>query len=243
LRMKKENEKKRDGIRFRLKQLRRRITYSNGFLQFAAFLAYILIYLYFRTLKVRYHFHPEFLELDRNKVFFGFWHGRQFLLIPSFGHWNATLITDISWAGEIQTRILQRFGYIVVRGSSKRKGVQALLHVKREAENGHSAAFALDGPSGPIHQAKPGILFLARKMHYPIIPLTSGAKNAWTLENTWCRYLFPKPFSRCFVAMGKPVWIEETNEEVLIQNLNRTMNQWTQYVDRKFGEDDCIIEH
>ena len=236
--MKREFIKKREGIRFRLKQLRRRITYSNGFVQFAAFLAYIVIYLYFRTLKVRYFFHPEFLKLDRNKVFFGFWHGRQFLLIPGFGQWKITLIADVSWAGEIQTCILQRFGYTVVRGSSKRKGVQALLHVKREAENGHAAAFALDGPSGPIYQAKPGILFLARKMQYPIIPVTTIAENGWRLKNTWCRYLFPKPFSKCYVAMGKPIWIDGEDEEKLVQNLNRTMNQWTQVIDRKFDKRD-----
>jgi lysophospholipid acyltransferase (LPLAT)-like uncharacterized protein len=241
--MKKESDTKRNGIRFKLKQLRRRITYSEGFIQFAAFLVFSIIYLYFRTLKVRYYFHPEFLKLDRNKVFFGFWHGRQFLLIPGFGPWKITLIADVSWAGEIQTRILQRFGYTVVRGSSKRKGVQALLHVKREAENGHAAAFALDGPSGPIHEAKPGILFLARKMRYPIIPVTTNAKNGWKLKNTWCRYLFPKPFSKCYVAMGRPVWINEENEDVLVKTLNQTMNHWTQFVDRQFDKYDGIIEH
>ena len=70
-----DSDKKRTGIRSHLKQFRRRISYSNGFIQFAAFLAYIVIYLYFRTLKIRYSYHPEFLQLDRNKVFFGFWHG------------------------------------------------------------------------------------------------------------------------------------------------------------------------
>jgi lysophospholipid acyltransferase (LPLAT)-like uncharacterized protein len=240
--MKKRSVKKRDGPRFRLKQLRRRITYSAGFVQFTAFLAYTFIYLYFRTLKVRYYFHPEFLKLDRNKVFFGFWHGRQFLLIPGFGYWNITLIADVSWAGEIQTCILKRFGYTVVRGSSKRKGVQALLHVKREAENGHAAAFALDGPSGPIYQAKPGILFLAKKMQYPIIPVATSAKNGWIVKNTWCRYLFPKPFSKCRVAMGKPIWIDEEDEEALVRNLNQTMIRWTKCIDRKFFKRDQINE-
>ena len=227
--------KKQNGIRFHLKRFRRRITYSKGFVQLVAFLAYTVIYLYFRTLKIRFYFHPEFLKLDRNKVFFGFWHGRQFLLIPSFAHWNITLITDISWAGDIQTLILQRFGYKVVRGSSKRKGVQALLHVKREAENGRSAAFALDGPSGPIYKAKPGILFLAQKMHYPIIPVVTNAEKAWRIKNTWCQYLLPKPFSKCYVAMDKPFWIDRVIDETVLQKFNDKMIHWTQFIDDKFS--------
>jgi lysophospholipid acyltransferase (LPLAT)-like uncharacterized protein len=227
--------KKRNGIQSHLRQFRRRITYSKGFLQFTAFLAYIVIALYFRTLKVRYYFHSEFLKLDRNHVFFGFWHGRQFLLIPGFGHWHITLMTDISWAGDIQTSILKRFGYTVVRGSSKRKGVQALLHVKREAEKGHPAAFAMDGPKGPIYQAKPGILFLAQKMDYPIIPVATSAEKAWILKNTWCQYLLPKPFSRCYVAMGKPFWMHIKNSQTVLEELNDKMKQWTQFVDQKFS--------
>jgi lysophospholipid acyltransferase (LPLAT)-like uncharacterized protein len=81
-------------------------------------------------------------------------------------------------------------------------------------------------------------LFLAKKMQYPIIPVATSAKNGWIVKNTWCRYLFPKPFSKCRVAMGKPVWIDEEDEEALVQNLNRTMIRWTQCIDRKFFRHD-----
>jgi len=222
-------------IGFSLKSLRRRITYSDGFINFLASLAVFVITCYTKTLRIRYYFHPDFLRLDRTKVFYGFWHGRQFLLVPSFGNWHISIMSDLSWAGEIQTRILSRFGYVIVRGSSKRKGAQALLTMKKVIENGAAGGFALDGPSGPIYKSKPGILFLAQKMGYPIIPLTASADQAWILKKTWCRYLLPKPFARCYVAMGKPIRVLKGNVGPTSEELDRILIDWTAQIDRKVG--------
>ena len=222
-------------IRTRLKQWRRRLTYSERFIHFLAVLATLAIIEYTKTLKIRYYYHPEFLKLDRNKTIFGFWHGRQFLLVPSYGPWHVALMTDVSWAGDIQSKILSRLGYVIVRGSSKRKGVQALLNMKKAMERGYPAGFALDGPRGPIYQSKPGILFLAQKFGYPIIPTATSADRCWILKSTWCRYLLPKPFSRCYVAMGRPIWDTIDGETLTPELLDRHMMDWTAEADRKMG--------
>lgn len=218
-----------------LKNLRRQITYSDGFINFLASLSVLVIACYTKTLKVRYYFHPDFLKLDRTKVFYAFWHGRQFLLVPSFGSWHISIMSDLSWAGEIQTRILSRFGYVVVRGSSKRKGAQALLSMKKVIKNGAAGGFALDGPSGPIYKSKPGIIFLAQKMGYPIIPLTASADRAWILKKTWCHYLLPKPFAKCYVAMGKPIWVVKKDVRLTSEELDRILIDWIAQIDRKVG--------
>jgi len=227
--------KKIRSMGFSLKKLRRRITYSDRFINFVASLAVFIITVYIKTLKIKYYFHPDFLKLDRTKVFYGFWHGRQFLLVPSFGSWHISLMSDLSWAGEIQTRILSRFGYVVVRGSSKRRGAQALLAMKKVIEKGTAGAFALDGPSGPIYKSKPGIIFLAQKMGYPIVPLTTSADRAWILKKTWCRYLLPKPFARCYVAMGKPIWVLKKQIGLTAEELDRILIDWTAQADQKVG--------
>ena len=222
-------------FRLRLKGWRRRITYSTRFTDFIASAATLFIRAYTKTLKTQYYFHPEFLNLDHNKVFFGFWHGRQLLLVPSFGHWHVTLMTDLSWAGEIQTRILTRLGYHVVRGSSKRKGIRALLSMKKEIEKGFSGAFALDGPRGPIYKSKPGILFLAKKFDYPIIPTATSAGRCWILKSTWCHYMLPKPFSRCYISMGRPMRVSSESEEFLSAAFDKHLKVWTAKADIKVG--------
>lgn len=222
-------------IRSRLKQYRRRITYSEGFVDFFASLATLAIILYTKTLKIKYYHHPEFLELENNKFIFGFWHGIQFVLVPNFGSYHNVVMTDVSWAGEIQTKILIKFGYIIVRGSSKRKGVQALLNMKKALDKGFPGGFALDGPRGPIHKSKPGILFLARKLNYPIVPLATASDRCWILRSTWCKYVLPKPFSRCYVAVGRPIRSSESEGELLPEELDRILLEWTAKADQRVG--------
>lgn len=224
-----------DAVAFHLKKMRRRITYSERFINLIAVLAVFFFFFYFRLLRVRYYFHPEFLNLERSKVIYGFWHGRQFLLIPNFSHFNAVVMSDVSWAGEIQSKILNRLGYMVVRGSSKRKGTQALIQMKKIIQEGCPGAFALDGPSGPIYQSKPGILFLAQKLGYPIVPVATSANRVWTLKKTWCRYMLPKPFARCYIAMGKPIDTENMNSQITTKELDRILVEWTRRVDQKVG--------
>ncbi len=213
----------------RWKQLRRRITYSEFSFNFLAALGYALITLYTKTLKIKVCFHPELEKMDRSKTFFGFWHGRQFLLIPVAGKWGVSILSDLSWAGEIQARLLRRFGYVIVRGSSKRQNVRALLGMKQAMENGNPGAFALDGPSGPIYQSKPGVVFLAQKMNRTIVPVVVSANNPWILKNTWCKYVFPKPFSKCYVSFERPLPIDE---DFSPEKLDDILNQKTQNADR-----------
>lgn len=232
-----KNRPQIESISYRLKQFRRRITYSEGFISFLAAVAVFFIRVYSKTLRIRYEYHPEFERLDRKKVLFGFWHGRQFLLIPSYGDWHVSLLSDLSWAGDIQTKILERMGYKVIRGSSKRKGVQALISLKKVIESGYSTALALDGPRGPIYHSKPGILFLAQKLGYPIIPTATTAKHAWIFKNTWCRYMLPKPFSRCYIMMDEPFYVNSGFNEVQQKQLDTIMRGWTRKADEIIGRE------
>jgi lysophospholipid acyltransferase (LPLAT)-like uncharacterized protein len=196
----------------------------------AAGLGSLLIRAYAATLRIEKRVDPETASLDPAKVLYAFWHGRQFLLGPSFRHQGIAVMTDLSWAGRIQAGIMSRLGYPVVRGSSRRQAARALADMKRTLESGCSAAFAVDGPSGPIHRSKPGIVYLAQKLGYPIVPVATSARPAWVLGNTWCRYLVPAPFSRAVVALGPPIHAaakgDLTNDE-----LDSILVRWTAETD------------
>jgi lysophospholipid acyltransferase (LPLAT)-like uncharacterized protein len=220
-----------------LKQLRRKVTYSPFFINLMASLATVIIRLHVKTLKIKRYYHPDFFKLDRNKVFYGFWHGNLYLLIPSFRNWNIAVMTDLSWSGAIITQILIRFGYPIVRGSSRRKGVQALLNMKRSVEVGCAGGIALDGPRGPLFKSKPGILFLAEKFKYPIVPFLAGGDRVWQFK-TWDRFFLPKPFSRCYVAVGKPIHVNETDSKVTPEELDRIMMEWTRIADHKLKKEE-----
>lgn len=219
-------------IKKRLKKFRRKITYSDTFLDFICSLAVLIIRFYLKTLRIRFYLHPEMVKVDRSKAIYSFWHGRLFLLAPYFSDWPVCLLIDLSWSGEIIARISSKLGYKVVRGSSKRKGIEGLINLRKAFEQGWSAGIAVDGPRGPLHKSKGGSIFLSNKSHYPIVPLTYSAEHKWIL-NTWCHFMIPKPFSKCFISMGPPIW-KATNNNFIPLDLDIILSKVTDYCDNKF---------
>ncbi len=139
------------------------------------------------------------------------WHGDELLLLPVFGGWGLAVMASRSKDGDLMARILQRFGYFVVRGSSSRGGAGALkgLVDAVRVEN-RSASIAVDGPRGPVFKAKPGILFLARTTGVPIIAAAGCASSQWDIKGAWNQGYLPKPFAKCVALFGEPLFVPAT---------------------------------
>ncbi len=182
-----------------------------------SFIGWLIISLWSRTIRIRFvnRETPDRFNREGRNYIFAFWHGRQFLLF--FHHRNRSLVIPASESrdGEIQARILKRFGCEVVRGSSKRKGERALLGLVDGLRKGKSIALAVDGPRGPVYEVKQGVTYLAGKLDKVIIPMATGAKRSWILEKIWDKYLLPVPFTTGVIVYGDPIVVRGTGEEEL----------------------------
>ncbi len=108
--------------------------------------------------------------------------------------------------GAFVSFLSSKFGYKTARGSSSKGGKEALLELEAAVSGGFPAAFTVDGPRGPRHQCKPGVLALASKMHIPILPVAGIASNSWVLEKTWDKTKVPPPFAKITYQFGKLVY-------------------------------------
>lgn len=148
-------------------------------------------------------------------VVFVLWHGR--LLPCTYYHRQQKLATLISQHrdGEYITRIVERWGFEVVRGSSSRGGAQALRQIVRTLRRGTAMAITPDGPRGPREVMKPGALIAAQMAGVPVIPVAAGTPRAWWFGG-WDRFLVPKPFARIRMEYGEPFLIprEATEREI-----------------------------
>jgi lysophospholipid acyltransferase (LPLAT)-like uncharacterized protein len=152
---------------------------------------------------------PEtFREFQRvgQPVIYVLWHGR--LLPLTYGRRGEGVVALISRNrdGEYIARIVERWGFETVRGSSSRGGMAALRELVRKVREGKSIAITPDGPRGPREQMKPGALILAQLSGAPIIPAAASAERAWWFGR-WDRFLIPQPFSRIRVAYGEPLFV------------------------------------
>ena len=140
-----------------------------------------------------------------------FWHNR----IPVATYfWRARAIVVMSsqsFDSEYIARFIQRFGYGAARGSSTRGSRSALIQMIRAVKLGRSAAFTVDGPRGPVYQAKPGALLLSAKSGAAILPFSISIDRCWRLPS-WDRIEIPKPFARVFVVIGERFHVDDPDD-------------------------------
>ena len=171
-----------------------------------------------RTTSVRTEGEENFRQFWREKrpVVFTLWHGR--LLPCTYHHRHQDVVTLVSHHrdGEYITRLVQKWGYTAVRGSSSRGGLDALRELVRHLRGGRSLAITPDGPRGPREKLKPGPLLAAQLAGAPIIPVASGASRA-SYFGGWDRFLIPHPFARLQIAYGEPVYVPRRADEAGLQ--------------------------
>jgi lysophospholipid acyltransferase (LPLAT)-like uncharacterized protein len=184
-------------------------------LRVLAFILAAVISLWSRTFKVRFvnRETPERLTAEGQSVIYAFWHGSLFLLPSTHRKSGVVIMVSESRDGEVMAGLLKYFGFGVTRGSSKRKGDRGLLGLIRALRNGRSVAIAVDGPRGPLHKVKDGVVFLAGREQAPIIPVVTGAKRFRVLEGTWEKLVVPAPFTEGIVLYGDPIFVNGTTEE------------------------------
>jgi lysophospholipid acyltransferase (LPLAT)-like uncharacterized protein len=163
-----------------------------------------------------------------------FWHS---CILPSayiFRGLGIRVITSASYDGEYIARIIQKLGFVAVRGSSSRNAVPALLGLRRALAEGWTVAFTLDGPRGPRHKVKPGPVALGRASGLALTTFHAAVDKAWVL-NTWDRLMIPRPCSRVLVRVGKLIQVPADASE---QDLERYTRELQATLDRvcAFGE-------
>lgn len=153
--------------------------------------------------------------LEQRPLIGSFWHS---CIIPATyicRDLGVRVMSSNSYDGEYMGRIIHKFGFVAVKGSSSRNAVRALLGLRRALEEGWTVAFTLDGPRGPRHKVKPGPVALARSSQVPLTMFHAAVDRAWVL-NSWDRMMIPMPFSRVLVRFGKliPVPRDARDEDI-----------------------------
>ncbi len=164
------------------------------------------------TLRVSSGYEPGAESEPRPGPFiYCFWHRCIVSAVYIFRNHQIAVMTSRSFDGEYIARIIRKFGFIPVRGSSSRGSIGALRGMQRALEAGHKIAFTIDGPRGPRYVAKPGPVFLARSTGMEIVSFYLAPERAWVLKS-WDQLLIPKPFSRVHLVWGPPVSVSPDSE-------------------------------
>ena len=123
---------------------------------------------------------------------------------PDCDHEHLAALISASKDGALLAAVLRSFGVEAVRGSSSRRGGQALLELTSWAGRGYDLAVTPDGPRGPRHIVQDGVMALAQVTGLPIIPYS--CRLGWKIQlKSWDRFQIPLPFSHCEMIFGDPI--------------------------------------
>jgi lysophospholipid acyltransferase (LPLAT)-like uncharacterized protein len=132
--------------------------------------------------------------------------------------------------GGVLAYVLERFGIQPIRGSTSRRGPQALLEATTWMERNYSIVITPDGPRGPVYRIQEGIIHLAQVTGRPIIPTSNFTRWKICLRS-WDRFQIPLPFARGQCYYGEPIWVPrnatEAGREELRAKLESSMRAIT----------------
>jgi lysophospholipid acyltransferase (LPLAT)-like uncharacterized protein len=150
------------------------------------------------------------LRSRRQPFIFAFWHGTMLPLVWLHRGEGVPVVISEHRDGEIIARIVERFGFTTIRGSTTRGAARALLGIVRELEAGSEVAVTPDGPRGPARKFASGALVAAQRVGVPIVCIGVSASRAWRLKS-WDSFMIPKPFSRVCIAYAVPTCVSATS--------------------------------
>ncbi|CAN5839585.1 hypothetical protein BH18ACI5_BH18ACI5_21030 [soil metagenome] len=181
-----------------------------------AWIAYPLIALLCRTYRWRIDGKARYDQVTASgrQPILALWHGRILAGLHHFKDRGVVVMTSRNFDGEWIARILHKFGFGTARGSTSRGGARALVQMRRDLLAGRPAAFTVDGPRGPARVVQPGVVFLAGSTGHPILPYHIESNRHWTL-GSWDRTQIPKPFATVALAIGEPLEVPGTDDDVV----------------------------
>jgi len=189
------------------------------------------------TQRCRWEYHPEVLK-PIGSVIFSIWHNRLPFSLIMYRRYarqkkqphQMAAIVSASKDGGVVARILEHFGVQPVRGSSSRRGPQALLELTTWAERGYDLAITPDGPRGPRYVVQPGAMALAQLTGRPLVPVSYHLSWKICLKS-WDRFQIPLPFGRAVMKFGEPLRVpreaSDQQREILRQQLEQRMRDLT----------------
>ena len=172
------------------------------------------------------------------RLIFSIWHNRLALSLIMYRRYilkrwrdrRLAAMVSASRDGGLLARILEHFAVQPVRGSSSRRGAQALREMVSWGEQAFDLAITPDGPRGPCYSVQDGVISAAQLTGLPIVPVSYELN--WKIRlKSWDRFHVPLPFARCRVTSGPilrvPRDASDAEREILRLKLEEIMRSIT----------------
>ena len=179
-----------------------------------------------------------FSTTPKDTVIFAVWHNRLSLVLKLYNrfvrarhpHRRMAAMVSASKDGGMLAHVLELFEVEPVRGSSSRRGAQALRELVTWGERGYDLAITPDGPRGPCYVVRDGVIATAQLSGLAIVPVAFHLNWKFRLKS-WDHFQIPLPFARCEITTGRLIRVPreatDADRETLRQQLEAELRAIT----------------
>lgn len=183
---------------------------ASKFLKKNQWIVTLLLKAYTHTQK----FFTHILEINNKNLtpcIYAMWHSDQFCVFGMPDKDKISILISKSFDGGIVADVSVSMGFKVVRGSSSKSGaVEATMKMIELLKAGEHVAVTVDGPHGPLHKVKNGVIKLAQKSGAPIVPVCwYSAQKSFIKFPSWDRMSTPLGDTKIINLYGDPIYIPE----------------------------------
>jgi len=193
----------------------------NSLQQFLSWLVFAFERSVTGSLRCRWHDRSGLAGAQHGQpVIFCLWHNRLAIsmLVRRRHPRKLAALVSASKDGALLAAVMGRFGVEQVRGSTSRRGPQALLEMSSRAKLGYDLAVTPDGPRGPRYVVQKGVIALAQVTGLAIVPVTCNTRRKICLKS-WDGFQIPLPFSRCELILNQPILVPREACEIKREEL------------------------
>ena len=140
-------------------------------------------------------------DLGTTRHLYCVWHDQIAMVLFTGRPKNSAGLVSKHQDGTYVADVMRMRGIVPVRGSTNRGAAKALRQLMDAIKNYH-VTITPDGPRGPRHELKPGIVFLASQSGRRIAPTAFACRRSWSIKGSWTDMMLPKPFTRVYAFVG-----------------------------------------
>ena len=175
-----------------------------------AYSAKYVIRLLLRTCRIRIHGLETFVSTaNSTPCILMLWHDKLVIISEIINTYTSDFICTAfiskSRDGDPLALITQSYArgrVLRVPHNARHKALSKMIDLLKDKKS--VIVITPDGPRGPSHIIKPGIVMAAQESSATIIPFSWNASRFWQL-NTWDKMQIPKPFTTLHVTFGSPI--------------------------------------
>lgn len=158
-------------------------------------------------------------------IILAFWHDQLFMMATGYRGPGASVLISASRDGEYIARTMDYFGIGSIRGSSTRGGRAAFREMVDMTREPVDLVITPDGPKGPRHEVKEGVVQLARLSGRPVVPMAFACSRGHRFRS-WDSFLLPLPPGRGVFSFGAPLYYaKDDSAENFRQRLQQAMEE------------------